>query len=96
MVVQATSLGTDPGDPLPFPAAALDEAATLVELVYASGREGGTGRTRLAQEAMARGVRTIGGRRVLLHQAMGQFRLMTKRDLDEGLARRILGLEVDP
>jgi shikimate 5-dehydrogenase len=35
----------------------------------------------------------IDGREVLLYQALGQFRLMTGRELPEGLGRRLLGLE---
>lgn len=90
ILVHATSLGHEPDDPLPFAVERVGAEATVIDLVY------GPSSTRLANELRARGLRVFGGRRVLLHQAFSQFRLMTGRELDEPLARRLLGLGDEP
>jgi 3-dehydroquinate dehydratase/shikimate dehydrogenase len=63
-----------------------------------SGAESAQGRgsqpgSPLLAAARAGGGVAIDGREVLLYQALGQFRLMTGRELPEGLGRRLLGLE---
>lgn len=88
IVVQATSLGHDESDPLPFDPTRLAPDAVVLDLVY------GPAPTRLLREVMARGLRAIDGREVLLEQALGQFRLMTGQSLPAEMARRIL--ELDP
>ncbi len=84
VVVHATSLGHAPGDPLPFAPEALAADAALVDLVY------GGAETPLVGAARAAGRRVADGREALLFQALGQFRLMTGRDLPEALAREAL------
>ncbi|RMH21278.1 MAG: type I 3-dehydroquinate dehydratase [Acidobacteria bacterium] len=84
VVVHATSLGHRPDDPLPFDVAALAPEAAVLDLVY------GEHPTPLQAAVEQRGLRFVGGREVLLFQALEQFRLMTGRALDEDLARRLL------
>ncbi|MEM6455572.1 MAG: type I 3-dehydroquinate dehydratase [Acidobacteriota bacterium] len=86
VIVHATALGHHDDDPLPFATDALDASSTVVEMVY--GREP----TPLVRAAEAQGAVAIDGRDVLLYQALGQFRLMTRRVLDAGLARQLLDL----
>ncbi len=86
ILVQATSLGANPGDALPFAPERLRAGAAVVDMVY------GGGPTRLVQEVLARGRIGIDGREMLLHQALDQFRLMTGCELVEPLAREILQL----
>ena len=85
ILVNATKLGSDEDDPSPF-AKAPSSAAVVVEMVYASGS------TRLERETEAAGGTVIGGREVLLAQALSQFRAMTGEELPEDLGREILGL----
>ncbi len=86
ILVQATALGSRDDDPLPFDPGALAPGAAVVEMVY------GTGPTRLVREVRSAGGVAIDGREVLMHQALDQFRLMTGCELEEPLAREILGL----
>jgi 3-dehydroquinate dehydratase / shikimate dehydrogenase len=88
LLVNATSLGRDDGDPLPFEVAHLRAGAVVIDLVYGIDQP-----TRLLVEAAARGALAIDGREVLVDQARGQFRLMTGHDLPLSLARRAAGLE---
>lgn len=87
ILVNATSLGRKDGEPLPFRVDALRPGAVVIDMVY------GDGPTPLLREAAARGAVTIDGREVLLGQAVGQFRMMTGRDLPRDLVRRIVGVE---
>jgi 3-dehydroquinate dehydratase / shikimate dehydrogenase len=89
LLVNATSLGRDPEGPLPFPVDRLRPGTVVIDLVYDAARPG---LTRLLQEAAARGAVAIDGREVLLSQALGQFRMMTGREMPVDLARRLLGL----
>lgn len=88
ILVNATSLGRQEGEPLPFPLEDLRPGAVVIDMVY------GDGPTPLLREAAARGAMTVDGREVLLGQAIGQFRMMTGRELPLGSARRVVGLEV--
>lgn len=90
ILVHATPLGHRPDDELPFPVDRIGAETTVIDLVY------GPSPTRLVGELRALGRRVFGGRRVLLHQAFDQFRLMTGEELEEPLAREILGLGEDP
>jgi 3-dehydroquinate dehydratase/shikimate dehydrogenase len=87
-LVNATSLGRDPGDELPFEPIRLERDAVVVDLVYLR-----SGPTRLVSEVRASGRLAIDGREVLLYQAIPQFRLMTGREMPEAESRRLLGLE---
>jgi 3-dehydroquinate dehydratase/shikimate dehydrogenase len=86
LVIHATSLGRSPDDAPLLDVDRLRPGAVLVDLVY------GEGPTALVTAARARGLVAVDGREVLLHQAVGQFRLMTGRDLPLDLGRRVLGL----
>lgn len=83
LLVHATPLGRDGGEP-PIDPARLRAGAVVVDLVY------GDGPTPLVERAAARGLTAIDGREVLLHQAVGQFRLMTGRELPREVAREAL------
>jgi 3-dehydroquinate dehydratase/shikimate dehydrogenase len=87
LLVNATSLGRKDGQALPFPVDRLGKDAVVIDLVYTEEP------TPLLRAAAARGCVTIDGREVLLDQALGQFRMMTGREMPLHLARRILGLE---
>lgn len=63
LVVQATSLGLAPGDPMP-PDLADREVGAVLDLVYAPGG------TRWVRHARAAGIDAVEGRRVLLHQGV--------------------------
>jgi 3-dehydroquinate dehydratase/shikimate dehydrogenase len=89
ILVNATSLGRDPEGPLPFPVDGLRPGSVVIDLVYDAARPGPT---RLLQEAAAKGAVAIEGREVLLSQGLGQFRMMTGREMPVDLARRLLGL----
>lgn len=93
LLVNATSLGRGADDPLPFAVDALPPAAVVVDLVYDAGRGEPT---RLLAAAAARGLAVVGGREVLQSQALGQFRMMTGRDMPAELARKLLGLAGAP
>ena len=90
VVVQATSLGRRPDDPLPFDPAALRPDAVVVDLVYTEGE------TPLLAAVKAAGRRAVDGREVLLYQALEQFHMMTGRELPIPLAREALGLPPEP
>ncbi len=89
ILVHATALGHRREDELPFDVEKVRRDATIVDLVYDRHA------TRLVREARALGLRAFGGRRVLLYQALEQFRLMNARELNEPLARDLLGLAED-
>jgi shikimate dehydrogenase len=89
VLVNATSLGRDPAGPLPFPVDGVRPGSVVIDLVYDAARPGPT---RLLAAAAARGAVAIDGREVLLSQALGQFRMMTGREMPADLARRLLGL----
>lgn len=86
ILVNATSLGRQERDPLPFPVDALRPGAVVVDMVY------GEGPTPLLRVAAERGAVTVDGREVLVGQAAGQFRMMTGRELPTALARRVAGI----
>ena len=87
ILVNATSLGRKDGEGLPFPVDSLRPGVVVIDMVY------GDGPTPLLREAAARGAVTVDGREVLLGQAVGQFRMMTGKELPRALVRRIVGLE---
>lgn len=87
IVVNATSLGGRPDDPLPCDPDALRPSAVGVELVY------GGGPTSWHRALAARGVTVVGGREVLLHQGLAQFEAMTGIPLPFDVGADALGLE---
>jgi 3-dehydroquinate dehydratase/shikimate dehydrogenase len=87
IVVNATPVGRDDGQ-VPFDVKRLSSDAVVVDLVY------GSKPTPLAERSLARGLRLIDGRDVLLTQVHRQFQLMTGRAMPRHLAREILGWDV--
>jgi 3-dehydroquinate dehydratase/shikimate dehydrogenase len=87
ILVNATSLGRQDAEALPFPVDVLRPDAVVIDMVY------GDGPTPLLRAAATRGALTVDGREVLIGQAAGQFRMMTGRELPIALARRVAGLE---
>jgi 3-dehydroquinate dehydratase/shikimate dehydrogenase len=79
LLVNATSLGRHDSDPLPFELDGVRPGTVVVDLVY------GEGPTSLLRAAAERGLVGIDGREVLAYQALGQFRMMTGRDMPLGL-----------
>jgi 3-dehydroquinate dehydratase/shikimate dehydrogenase len=95
ILVNATPLGREAGEPLPFSREALARlrpGSVVIDLTYRDP----PAPTALAAAAAAAGVGVIEGREVLLAQALGQFRLMTGRELPAALGRRLLGLPPAP
>lgn len=86
LLLNTTPLGMRGADEqaTPFPAEALDPAATVFDLVY------NPLETRLLREARARGCKTIAGLEMFLHQGLAQFRLWTGRETNPARARRVL------
>lgn len=87
ILVNATALGHDEGDALPFDLERVPGSAAILDLVY------GGEPTRLVHEARKHGFVAVDGREVLLYQALGQFQALVGRELEEGLARELLGME---
>ncbi len=90
LIVNATSLGRQAGDPLPFAVDGLAPETVVVDLVYTEEP------TPLLRAARERGLATVDGREVLVHQALGQFRWMTGREMPLATALRIVGLDGAP
>ena len=90
VIVQATALGHDPDDPLAFDPERLVPGAAVLDMVY--GGPWGGRPTRLLQRVAEQGHIAVEGREMLLYQALEQFRLMNERELDENLARDLLGM----
>ena len=88
IVVNATPVGRE-GSEMPFDIDELADDAIVVDLAY------GRDPTPLMEKAGKRGLITIDGREVLLIQVARQFRIMTGRDMPEGLATQVLGLDDD-
>ena len=86
VVVNATSLGYGPDDPLPCDPSALRPSAAAVELVY------GGGPTPWSRALAKRGVAVIDGREVLLHQGLVQFQTMTGKAMPFEVGAAALGL----
>jgi len=86
ILVNATSLGHRADDPLPFDPTTMAPGGVVLDMVYTQQA------TPLIAAARAAGLGTVGGREVLLHQAIGQFRMMTGQSLPLDLARQLLRL----
>ncbi len=93
ILVQATSLGRNDDEPMPFSVERIQPGALVVDLVY---RAETLEPTPLLAAAVARGALAIDGREVLLSQAFGQFRGMTGREMPIDLARELLGGAASP
>ncbi|HEV8487508.1 MAG TPA: type I 3-dehydroquinate dehydratase [Blastocatellia bacterium] len=86
LLVNATPIGRD-GSEMPFDLEALSDDAVVVDLAY------GRNRTPLVEQARSRGLITIDGKEVLLIQVARQFQMMIGRDMPDGLAHQVLGLD---
>ena len=86
LLVNATPVGRD-GSEMPFDLEALSDDAVVVDLTY------GRNSTPLIEQAHSRGLTTIDGKEVLLIQVARQFRMMIGREMPDGLAHQVLGLE---
>lgn len=71
VLVQATSLGRAPDDPLPVALESAPAELVVLDAVYAPGT------TALVRAARARGLRAADGRGLLLHQGAAAFELWT-------------------
>lgn len=88
VVVNATSLGMNDGDPLPFDVERLPDHAAVCDAVYRPGD-----RTALVAAAEGRGLRVVSGERMLLYQGVAAQRLWTGFEpnvaaMDEALTLR--------
>lgn len=89
ILVNATPLGSDPGDRAPFAADELRVASTVLEMVY---RDHPTALEQLCHDA---GIACISGREMLLHQGLAQFAAFTTSVPPRAAMRHALGLTVD-
>ena len=87
VVVQATPVGRNAGDPLVLDPARLSATAVLIDLVYLQSAP-----SRLVSEARLAGRQAIDGREVLLAQAVPQFELMTGQVLPADRLAEVVGL----
>lgn len=85
LIVNATSLGLDPSDPLPLQPEAV-QARALLDLVY--GRDD----TPLVRAARAAGIEAADGRLMLVEQAALSFRKWFDRDPPRGVMMGAAGL----
>jgi len=76
IVVNTTSVGLNDPSSSPVDAAALPRDGVVLDAVYAPED------TRLLTDAAARGARTIGGKWMLVYQAVEQLRLWTRDEVD--------------
>ena len=89
LVINASSRGMADIDPSsPLPEGALRAGQVLMDIVYKPLE------TALVRQARAAGARVISGERMLLHQAMGQFKLYTGQEapraaMEEALLRQL-------
>lgn len=84
LVINATSLGLAPADPLPLAVDSLTSAADVLDLVYAPGG------TRWVRAVRERGGRAFDGAEMLLRQAAAAFRCWTGREAPLEVMREAL------
>ncbi len=68
VVVNATSLGLKPDDPLPFDPARVDQDAAVIDIIAP--------KTRLQEEVAARGLKLMGGRPMIDTQVVSQLQFL--------------------
>lgn len=90
LVINATSLGLAPGDPLPLAPELLPPGSTALDLVYAPGS------TRWVRAAREQGCRAFDGAEMLLRQAAAAFRCWTGHDAPLDVMRNALFSRPDP
>ncbi|MBI2870401.1 MAG: shikimate dehydrogenase [Candidatus Omnitrophica bacterium] len=89
LVVNATRLGLNPGDPLPVPVAWLQRGQKVLDLVY------GPGSTRFVRLARRRGAAAQDGLGMLAGQGAASFKLWTRRRAPVMTMRRVLKAAVN-
>ena len=77
VIVNATYLGINEGDPLPLPVGCLRPGMVVCDAVYRPG-----GETKLVRRAKERGLRVIPGERMLLYQGVQAQRIWTGKEPD--------------
>lgn len=82
MVIQATPLGLNEGDPLPIDVSLLKQGQVIYDLIYK--------KTRLLELASQRGCNTINGLGMLIWQGLLAFELWTGISPDAGIMKRAL------
>jgi shikimate dehydrogenase len=83
VIVNATPLGMHPdAESSPLPADALRAGQVAYDIVYVPER------TRFLRDAEARGLKTVGGLGMLVHQGRASFKLWTGADPDAALFYR--------
>jgi shikimate dehydrogenase len=85
--VQATPLGMRPGDASPVLPAQVRQGGLVVELPY------GPAPTALEQAALRRGAAFVGGRTLLVEQAVDAFRFWTGQEPSRGAMATAAGIE---
>lgn len=85
LVVNATRLGLDPDDPVPFDLSRLKRAGAVMDMVYG---DGGTPFTRAAESL---GIRATDGREMLVQQAAAAFERWWQVDAPLDAMRAALG-----
>lgn len=84
LLVNATSLGMKPDDPLPVDVAQLSESAFVYDAIYTPAQ------TRLLLEAKARGCRTLSGLGMLAYQGARSVEIWTGQWPDAELMKQVL------
>jgi 3-dehydroquinate dehydratase type I len=85
ILVNATPLGREPGDPSPFTDDEIVSAAAVVDMVY------GDRPTELVETATEHSITVADGRTVLLHQGIAQFAAFTQQIPPKEAMRAALG-----
>ncbi len=84
LLVNATSVGLNPGETLPLPPDALTPQLAVYDTIYRPAE------TQLVQQANAAGSKVANGLSMLLHQGAKSFELWTKRKAPLAVMRRAL------
>jgi shikimate dehydrogenase len=89
LVVNATSLGMEPGQPLPAPAESIGAHQLVVDLIYRPRT------TAFLHAAAARGATCANGVAMLLHQAAIQLEIWTGRPAPVDAMRAAVAADID-
>jgi len=84
LLINATPLGMREGDPFPFPPSLMESGWVVADLVYRPFQ------TPLLREAEKRGLKTIAGMGMLLHQGVAAFEIWTKENAPIDIMRKAL------
>lgn len=83
--INATNLGLEDTDPLPFPTEIVQDRGIVFDLVYKGKEE-----TKLEESLKKKNVVYIPGIEMLIHQGIPQFKLYTGKDVSEEILRKAL------